>query len=187
MKYLIAGLGNIGAEYVHTRHNIGFDVVDKLAAALDAPFVSGKKSWVAEAKFRGKSLVIIKPTTYMNLSGEAVRYWKNELKLPEENLLIVADDLALPFGTLRLRPSGGAAGHNGLTSIIESLGTDKFPRLRFGIGSDFPKGRQVEYVLGHWGSMEAAELGDKIDLANEIIKSFSLQGLQPTMNQYNKK
>ena len=185
MKYLIAGLGNIGAEYVHTRHNIGFDIADKLAASLGATFTSGKKVWVAEAKFRGRTLVIIKPTTYMNLSGEAVRFWKNDLKLAEENLLIVADDLALPYGTLRLRPSGGAAGHNGLTSIIECLGTDKFPRLRFGIGSDYPKGRQADFVLGHWSGHESAGLPEKVSLAEEIVKSFVTQGIQPTMNQYN--
>jgi PTH1 family peptidyl-tRNA hydrolase len=185
VKYLVAGLGNIGSEYQHTRHNVGFDVADKLAASLGASFVSGKKSWVAEAKFRGRNLVIIKPTTYMNLSGEAVRYWKNELKLDNENLLIVADELALPFGTLRLRPAGGAAGHNGLTSIIECLGTDKFPRLRFGIGADYPKGRQVDFVLGHWSSSESAVLGEKLTLAEEMVKSFIWQGIQPTMNQYN--
>jgi peptidyl-tRNA hydrolase, PTH1 family len=185
VKYLVAGLGNIGAEYQHTRHNIGFDVADKLAASLGAVFASGKKSWVAEAKFRGRSLVIIKPTTYMNLSGEAVRYWKNELKLENESLLIVADELALPFGTLRLRPAGGPAGHNGLTSIIECLGTDKFPRLRFGIGADYPKGRQSDFVLGHWSSTESAVLAEKISLAEEIVKSFIMQGIQTTMNQYN--
>lgn len=185
MKYLIAGLGNIGAEYVHTRHNIGFDVADKLAASLGAVYASGKKVWVAEAKFRGRSVVIIKPTTYMNLSGEAVRFWKNDLKVPDENLLIVADDLALPFGTLRLRPSGGAAGHNGITSIIECLGTEKFPRLRFGLGNDYPKGRQADFVLGNWTGQEAAALPERIALAEEIVKSFIMQGIQPTMNQYN--
>ncbi len=186
MKYLIAGLGNIGPEYIHTRHNIGFDVADKLAASLDATFSSGKKVWLAEGRLRGRSITIIKPTTYMNLSGEAVRFWKNELKIADENLLIVTDDLALPFGTLRLRPSGGPAGHNGLISIIECLGTEKFSRLRFGIGSDFPKGRQADFVLGNWSSQEGSMLPERILKAEEIVKSFIMQGVQPTMNQYNK-
>lgn len=185
MKYLIAGLGNIGAEYVHTRHNVGFDVADKLAASLDISFTSGKKVWVAEGKFRGRQVVIIKPTTYMNLSGEAVRFWKNDLKIADENLLIVTDDLALPFGTLRMRPSGGAAGHNGLTSIIECLGNEKFARLRFGIGADYPKGRQADFVLGRWTSQESAILPEKVGLAEEMVKSYLIQGIQATMNQYN--
>ncbi len=187
MKYLIAGLGNIGAEYVHTRHNIGFDVVDAIARDLEVSFSSGKKAWVAEARFKGRSLVLIKPTTYMNLSGEAVRYWLQDQKISIENSLTIADELALPFGVLRLRGAGGAAGHNGISSIIECLGNDKFPRLRFGIGSDFPKGRQVDYVLGNWTSEQAAGLPERIKLAGDIVKSFCTQGIQPTMNAYNNK
>lgn len=185
MKYLIAGLGNIGPEYVHTRHNIGFDIVELLAKSLGTSFQSGKKAWVAEGKFKGRTLFMIKPTTYMNLSGEAVRFWKNELRLQNENLLIAADELALPFGSLRLRPSGSAAGHNGITSVIEMLQTDQFPRLRFGIGGVYPKGRQVDYVLGHWTSDESKVLGERIELAVEMIKAFATQGIQPAMNQYN--
>ncbi len=187
MKYLIAGLGNIGPDYVHTRHNIGFDVVDSLANTLETNFKSDKKVWLAEARYKSRTLLIIKPTTYMNLSGEAVRYWMTTQKIPQENLIIVTDDLALPFGTLRLRPSGGAAGHNGLTSIIESLQTEKFARLRFGIGNDFPKGRQVDYVLGHWSSTESVVLAEKIKLAGDILKSFVSIGIQQTMNLYNNK
>lgn len=187
MKYLIAGLGNIGPDYVHTRHNVGFDVVDGLAKDLETSFTNDKKAWVAEARFKGRSLVLIKPTTFMNLSGEAVRYWLSFCKIPQENLLIVTDDLALPFGTLRMKPSGGAAGHNGLSSIIACLGHERFARLRFGIGSDFPKGRQADFVLGHWTPGEAAELSDKIKMAEEMVKSFVSLGIQQTMNLYNNK
>jgi len=187
MKYLIVGLGNIGQEYVHTRHNIGFDVADALAKALDAPFTSDRKAWKAEGKFKGRTVVILKPTTFMNLSGEAVRYWLGSLKISPENLLIVNDDLALPFGTLRLRPSGGAAGHNGLTSIIECLGNERFARLRFGIGNDYPKGRQADYVLGHWKAEEAAALPARVDTAVEIAKAFVGVGIQAAMNAYNNK
>jgi peptidyl-tRNA hydrolase, PTH1 family len=187
LKYLIVGLGNIGLDYVHTRHNIGFDVVEAVASSLDASFKNDKKAWLAEAKYKGRALFLAKPTTFMNLSGEAVRYWLTSLKIPRENLLIVSDDLALPFGSLRLKPSGGAAGHNGLTSIIECLQTDQFARLRFGIGSDFPKGRQSDYVLGKWSSEEGALLPEKIDGASEIVKSFTTLGIQPTMNLFNNK
>jgi peptidyl-tRNA hydrolase, PTH1 family len=187
LKYLIVGLGNIGLDYVHTRHNIGFDVVEAVASSLDASFKNDKKAWLAEAKYKGRALFLAKPTTFMNLSGEAVRYWLTSLKIPRENLLIVSDDLALPFGSLRLKPSGGAAGHNGLTSIIECLQTDQFARLRFGIGSDFPKGRQSDYVLGKWSSEEAAHLPEKIIMASDIVKSFSTIGIQPTMNLFNNK
>ena len=187
MKYLIAGLGNSGPDYIHTRHNIGFDVADSLAKSLEVKFSNDKKAWVAEARFKGRSLVIIKPTTFMNLSGEAVRYWLTTQKIPQENLIIVTDDIALPFGSLRLRPAGGAAGHNGLTSIIECLQSEKFARLRFGIGSNFPKGRQADYVLGHWTGEEAAVLPEKIKLAEEIVKGFVSIGIQQTMNLYNNK
>lgn len=187
LKYLIVGLGNIGLDYVHTRHNIGFDVVDAVASSLGATFKNDKKAWLAEAKYKGRALFLLKPTTFMNLSGEAVRYWLTSLKIPRENMLIVSDDLALPFGSLRLKPSGGAAGHNGLTSIIECLQTDQFARLRFGIGSDFPKGRQSDYVLGKWSSEEGALLPEKINMASDIVKSFTAIGIQPTMNLFNNK
>lgn len=187
MKYLIAGLGNIGPDYVHTRHNIGFDVADALAKSLSTDFSSNKKVWVAEGKLKGRQVAIIKPTTYMNLSGEAIRYWLQELKIPKENLLVITDDLALPFGTLRMKPSGGAAGHNGLTNIIECLQTEQFARLRFGVGNDYPKGKQVDYVLGHWASAESAMLVPRVELAVEMIKSFVSAGLAQTMNTYNNK
>jgi len=187
VKYLIAGLGNVGPDYVHTRHNIGFDVVEHVAKSLEAEFSSEKKAWLAEARYKGRSLTIIKPTTFMNLSGEAVRFWMNSLKIPQENILIITDDLALPFGTLRLKPSGGAAGHNGLSNIIECLQNERFARLRFGIGSQFPKGRQVDFVLGRWTSEEAAALPDRIKIAEEIVKSFVSAGIQATMNQFNNK
>jgi PTH1 family peptidyl-tRNA hydrolase len=187
MKYLIAGLGNIGPDYVHTRHNIGFDVADALAKSLSTDFSSGKKVWIAEGKLKGRQVHIIKPTTYMNLSGEAIRYWLQELKIPKENLLVVTDDLALPFGTLRMKPSGGAAGHNGLTNIIECLQTEQFARLRFGIGNNYPKGKQVDYVLGHWTTTESADLVPRVEIAVEMIKSFVSAGLALTMNTYNNK
>lgn len=187
MKYLIAGLGNIGPDYVHTRHNIGFDVADVLAKSLATDFSSGKKVWIAEGKLKGRQVYIIKPTTYMNLSGEAIRYWLQELKIPKENLLVVTDDLALPFGTLRMKPSGGAAGHNGLTNIIECLQTEQFARLRFGIGNNYPKGKQVDYVLGHWTTSESVDLLPRVETAVEMIKSFVSAGLALTMNTYNNK
>jgi len=187
MKYLIAGLGNIGPDYVHTRHNIGFDVADALAKSLATDFSSGKKVWIAEGKLKGRQVYIIKPTTYMNLSGEAIRYWLQELKIPKENLLVVTDDLALPFGTLRMKPSGGAAGHNGLTNIIECLQTEQFARLRFGIGNNYPKGKQVDYVLGHWTTSESVDLLPRVETAVEMIKSFVSAGLALTMNTYNNK
>ncbi len=187
MKFLIAGLGNIGPDYVNTRHNIGFDVADAVANSLSASFSSGKKAWVAEARHKGKQLIIIKPTTFMNLSGEAVRYWMQDQKIARENVLVVTDDLALPFGTLRMRPAGGAAGHNGITSIIECLGTDQFARLRFGIGNNYSKGRQVDYVLGNWDKNEAAALPERIAVAEEMVKSFAAIGLSMTMNAFNNK
>lgn len=187
MKYLIAGLGNIGPDYVHTRHNIGFDVADALAKSLATDFSSGKKVWIAEGKLKGRQVYIIKPTTYMNLSGEAIRYWLQELKIPKENLLVVTDDLALPFGTLRMKPSGGAAGHNGLTNIIECLQTEQFARLRFGIGNNYTKGKQVDYVLGHWTTSESVDLLPRVETAVEMIKSFVSAGLALTMNTYNNK
>lgn len=185
MKYLIACLGNIGAEYENTRHNAGFRIGDRLAKDLEATFVTSRLAQVAEVKFRGKTLIIIKPTTYMNLSGRAVKYWLDEEKIPLENLLVVSDEIALPLGTIRLRKKGADAGHNGLTDIIEKLGTNVFCRLRFGIGNDFPQGHQVDYVLGEWKPSEEPLVDETMDRAVEAIKSFIVQGPDRTMNQFN--
>ena len=187
MKYLVACLGNIGSEYNNTRHNVGFDVADALATDLNGTFKVDRLASVCSAKFKARTLVIIKPTTYMNLSGKAVKYWLEKEKIPIENLLVVLDDIALPFGSLRLRPKGSDAGHNGLSDIIQALGTNQFARLRFGIGNDFSRGRQVEYVLGKWPKEEEVELPFKINNAVEVIKSFTTIGLARTMNSYNNK
>ena len=187
MKYLIACLGNIGAEYDNTRHNIGFKIADRLAKDLEGTFTTGRLAQVSEMKYKGKTLVVIKPTTYMNLSGKAVKYWLQQEKIPMENLLVVNDDIALPLGTLRLRKQGADGGHNGLTDIIEKLGTSVFCRLRFGLGDDFPRGRQIDFVLGQWKASEEPIVDQKVDEAVEIIKSFVVQGPDRTMNQFNKK
>ena len=187
MKYLIVGLGNIGAEYAETRHNIGFNVLDALAEASNTVFTTQRYGDVAEAKYKGRTLVLLKPSTYMNLSGKAVRYWMDAGKIPPENLLVVSDDIALPFGTLRLRPKGSAGGHNGLKNIAESLGHNNYARLRFGIGGDFPKGFQVDYVLGTWTKEEADALPERLDMAGEVIRSFATAGLERTMNAFNNK
>lgn len=176
MKYLIAGLGNIGDEYANTRHNIGFDVVEALARLSGVSFQNGRYADIARLKVKNKSLILIKPTTYMNLSGKAVRYWLETEKIPMENLLVVVDDIALPPGMLRLRMKGGPGGHNGLISIIETLGTEEFARLRFGIGNDFAKGYQTEYVLGKWTKAEEELLIPKIGEAVEMIKAHVLAG-----------
>lgn len=187
MKYLIVGLGNIGAEYEYTRHNIGFMVLDALAEASNIVFKSERYGDVAEIKVKNKHLILLKPSTYMNLSGNAVRYWMQKEKIPLENVLVVVDDLALPLGTLRLKGKGSDAGHNGLRNIQEVLGTQNYGRLRFGIGNDFPKGMQVDFVLSRFSSQERADLKPRIELSEEIIKSFCLAGIQITMNQYNNK
>ncbi|MGC9341700.1 MAG: aminoacyl-tRNA hydrolase [Bacteroidales bacterium] len=187
MKYLITGLGNPGEQYAHTRHNIGFDILDALAAASNISFKDKRYGYISEFKFKARIFHLLKPTTYVNLSGRAVHYYLKKHKIPEENLLVIADDIALPFGKLRLKPSGGDAGHNGLNHIIQILGTSKFPRLRFGIGNDFPKGYQVNYVLGNWSEDEKKVLPERIDLACEIIKSFGTIGIDFTMNHYNNK
>jgi PTH1 family peptidyl-tRNA hydrolase len=172
MKYLIAGLGNIGDEYAGTRHNIGFIVLDAFTRLSGVSFQSGRYADVARLRIKNKSLVLIKPSTYMNLSGKAVRYWLDAEKIPLENLLVVVDDIALPPGQLRLRMKGGAGGHNGLISIIEILGTEEFVRLRFGIGNNFAKGFQTEYVLGKWSKAEEELLVPKVAEAVEMIKTF---------------
>jgi len=187
VKYLIAGLGNIGDEYARTRHNIGFDILDALAGASNISFKDKRYGFVAEYRYRARSYWLLKPSTFVNLSGHAVRYWLRKLKLPVENLLVVVDDIALPFGTLRLRARGGDAGHNGLNHIQTILGTAGYARLRFGIGNEFHQGRQVDYVLGDWDEDEAARLPGRIEMAGEIIKSFGVIGLERTMNMYNNK
>lgn len=185
MKYLIAGLGNIGTDYHHTRHNIGFDVADAFAAKHGALFRSDRLADVAEIKWKGRIFVVIKPTTYMNLSGKAVKYWMDKEKIPAENVLVIMDELALPLDVIRLRPGGSDAGHNGLKSIQEAIGTNQYPRLRFGIGNDFPKGRQIDYVLGKWSAKEEPVVQQKIDKCTEVIESFASIGLQRSMNNYN--
>ncbi|WP_298741728.1 aminoacyl-tRNA hydrolase [uncultured Chitinophaga sp.] len=185
MKYLIAGLGNIGEEYKHTRHNIGFDVADAFVAKHGGSFRSDRLADVAECKWKGKVFVVIKPTTYMNLSGKAVKYWLDKEKVPVEHLLVIMDELALPLNVLRLRPGGSDAGHNGLKSIQELLGTNQYPRLRFGIGNNFPKGRQVDYVLGKWGDKELPVVEQKIEKSVEIIEAIASIGIERTMNNYN--
>jgi PTH1 family peptidyl-tRNA hydrolase len=187
MKYLVAGLGNLGNEYAHTRHNIGFDILDALAGASNISFKDKRYGFVSEMKYRARTYVLLKPSTYMNLSGNAVRYWLNKEKLPIENLLVVLDDLALPFGTLRLRARGGDAGHNGLNHIQTIMGTTNYARLRFGVGNDFYPGKQVDYVLSGWTAEQEKALPERIELAGEIIKSFGAIGLQRTMNEYNNK
>ncbi len=187
MKYLIVGLGNIGSEYDGTRHNIGFSVLDALAKASNVIFEDKRYGFVGEMKVKGQQLVLLKPSTYMNLSGNAVRYWMNKENIPVERTLIIVDDLALPLGTLRMKPSGSDAGHNGLKHIAATLGTQAYPRLRFGIGNDFPKGGQVDFVLGHFSAEEQDALKERIEMAGEMIKSFCLAGINITMNQFNKK
>ena len=187
MKYLITGLGNIGSEYDNTRHNIGFKVLDALAKASNTVFTDRRYGAVAEVKVKGRTLVLLKPSTYMNLSGNAVRYWLQQEKIPVENMLIIVDDISLPFGTLRLRPKGSDAGHNGLKDVARVVGNENYARLRFGVGGDFPRGAQVDYVLGQFPPEERAKLPERIDVACDIIKSFCLAGIALTMNQYNKK
>lgn len=185
MKYLIAGLGNIGPEYAETRHNIGFMVIDALAAKKEVSFSPARYGDMATFRFKGRIFHLLKPSTYMNRSGRPVLYWMNKEKIELENLLVVTDDIALPSGTLRMRPKGGAGGHNGLTDIIDQLGTNQFARLRFGIGGDYPKGFQSQYVLGKWTDEELSLIKPQTKKAAEMIVSFGLQGVAQTMNQYN--
>lgn len=187
MKFLIVGLGNIGSEYENTRHNIGFKVVDHLAAEAKVSFRTDRYAAVAEAKFKGKTFILIKPSTYMNLSGNAVRYWMQEEKIPLENVMVVTDDLALPFGKLRMRGQGSDGGHNGLKHIQQILNTASYARLRFGVGAEFSKGQQVDYVLGEWSDEEKKTLQEKIEQAAKSIQSFGFIGLARTMNQFNTK
>jgi len=187
LKYLIAGLGNVGAEYENTRHNIGFEVLDALAGDLKTTFEIGRHALIVNAKLKGRQMVLIKPTTYMNLSGKAVKYWLDKEDIPIENLLIVFDDLDLDLGVLRMRPKGSGGTHNGINHIIETLGTNEFARLRTGIGKDFARGFQVEYVLGKWTKNEEKVLIEKIPVAVEMVKNYVLSGTQNTMNQFNRR
>lgn len=187
MKYLIAGLGNIGSEYAETRHNIGFKVLDALAAASNAVFRTERYGDVAEMRFKGRTFLLLKPSTYMNNSGNAVRYWLRKEKVEPAELLVVLDDLALPLGTIRMRAKGNDGGHNGLKSIDACIGTNAYPRLRCGIGHDFRQGQQVEYVLGEWLPEEKETLRSVIGMASEAVLSFGTQGVERTMNLFNKK
>ncbi len=187
MKYLITGLGNIGPEYWGTRHNIGFRVVNHLVESLEGRFTEERYGAIARVRVKNRELVVLKPNTFMNLSGNAVRYWTQRENIPLENLLVVVDDLALPFGSLRLKPKGSDAGHNGLKNIAQLLGTQEYARLRFGIGNDFPRGKQIDYVLGQFPPEQLEQMPPLLDRAVEIIRSFCLAGVQHTMNQYNNK
>jgi peptidyl-tRNA hydrolase, PTH1 family len=187
MKYLVVGLGNIGPEYAMTRHNAGFMVLDRIAATENLSFKMERLAYHTEWKFKGRQINLIKPTTFMNLSGKALNYWMKQLGVPIENVLVVVDDLALGFGVLRLKPKGSSAGHNGLKDIEAVLGNNLYPRLRFGIGSDFSKGRQVDFVLGKFNEDELAGLVDRLDKSKEIIESFCTVGLERTMNFFNEK
>jgi PTH1 family peptidyl-tRNA hydrolase len=186
-KFLIIGLGNIGDEYANTRHNIGFRVLDTIAKNNGLKFRIDRLAAVCEYKFKGKTLILIKPSTYMNLSGKAVNYWMQAEKIPKENILVITDDLALPFGTLRMKGKGSDGGHNGLKNIQEVLNTGDYARLRFGVGSEFVKGKQVDYVLGTWGEAEEKLIEPRIKLASEMIQGFATIGLQRTMTNYNNK
>jgi PTH1 family peptidyl-tRNA hydrolase len=186
-KFLIVGLGNIGSEYKNTRHNIGFDVLDFLAKEDGVSFSEGRLADVAQLKIKGKPIVLIKPTTYMNLSGKAVNYWLQQEKINLENLLVIVDELALPLGKLRINPKGSDGGHNGLRNIQETLNTTNYNRLRFGIGNQFSKGKQVDFVLGKWTDEEQKQLQERIKIASDAIKSFAYIGLERTMNSFNTK
>lgn len=184
-KFLITGLGNIGAEYAHTRHNIGFDVIDEFVLKHRGFFKSARLADVAEIKWKGKIFICLKPTTYMNLSGRAVKYWMDKEKISLENSLTIVDDIALPLDKLRLRKSGSDAGHNGLRDIQNILGTDVYPKLRFGIGNNFPKGMQVEYVLSKWFKEEIPIVKIKIEKCIDVIESFAAVGIDKTMSLVN--
>lgn len=186
-KYLIACLGNIGAEYAHTRHNIGFLVADTLAQAHNVTFSTERLGYIAEIKVKGRTFILLKPTTYMNLSGKAVRYWLEKENIPIENLLVITDDLNIPFGTIRLKGKGSDGGHNGLKDIQAQLNTQNYARLRFGISSNFESGKQIDYVLGEWTAEEKALLPERLGKCAEAVLSYGLAGLQITMNSFNNK
>lgn len=186
-KFLLVGLGNKGEKYVETRHNAGFLVLDELAKKFDVNFEPNRFGDMAKFKNKGRTFILLKPDTYMNLSGKAVKFWVNHEKIPLENLLIIGDDIALPFGSIRLKGKGGAAGHNGFENVQQLLGTAQYPRLRFGIGNDFSKGGQVDYVLGNWTDDEWEQLPPRIEKAAEACLAFGMQGLGLTMTQFNGK
>ena len=185
MKYLIVGLGNPGSEYAETRHNIGFKVLDALAGASNTIFSPGRLGDIAEIKHKGRTMILVKPSTYMNLSGKAVNYWMQEEKIPVERTMIITDDLALPFGKMRIKGKGSDGGHNGLKSINATLNTQEYPRLRFGIGNNFNQGQQVDYVLGQWNEEELKTLEARIKIAAEATLAFTTMGLPRTMNMFN--
>ncbi len=187
MKFLIVGLGNPGEKYSETRHNIGFKVLDFFAKEYSASFALNKLAEVATVKYKGRTIVLVKPTTFMNLSGKAVNYWMQSEKIPRENVLIITDDLALPFGKLRMKGKGSDGGHNGLKDIQAVLNSQEYARLRFGVGSEFNKGQQVDYVLGEWNEEEKITLNERIQIATKFIKGFTTIGLQMTMTQWNNK
>ncbi|MCH5319246.1 MAG: aminoacyl-tRNA hydrolase [Paramuribaculum sp.] len=187
MKYLIVGLGNIGDEYKSTRHNIGFMILDAFAKASNISFTTDRYGDVAKVRLKNKQLVLLKPSTYMNLSGTAVRYWKEKEKIELDHILVLVDDIALPFGAIRIKPGGSDAGHNGLKNITACLGTDRFPRLRFGIGSDFARGQQIDYVLGAFTLDQRQMLPVRIDYAIDAMKTFVLSGIDVAMCNYNNK
>lgn len=186
-KYLIVGLGNMGPDYVGTRHNIGFMIADKIAETAGATFSSCRYGDMAHVRVKNVEMLLLKPSTFMNLSGVAVRYWMNKEKLPLENLLILVDDIALPFGTIRLRSGGSDAGHNGLKNIASELGTQTYARLKFGIGGNFPKGAQIDYVLGQFDEEERKALAPRIEVAADAVKAFALSGMAFAMNHFNNK
>jgi PTH1 family peptidyl-tRNA hydrolase len=186
-KFLIVGLGNIGSEYANTRHNIGFKILDYVANAEGIAFQTQKLGDVAELKIKGRTLLLLKPNTYMNLSGKAVNYWLEKEKIEKENLLVITDDLNLAFGTIRIKTKGTDGGHNGLKNIQLLLNSSEYPRFRFGISDAFKKGKQVDYVLGEWDETEKEQLKERLALSAEIVKSFALAGLNTTMNTFNGK
>ncbi|WP_286926145.1 aminoacyl-tRNA hydrolase [Flavobacterium sp. UBA4197] len=186
-KFLIVGLGNIGAEYANTRHNIGFKVLDHLARKESLSFETVKLGSLTEYRIKGRTLLLLKPNTYMNLSGKAVQYWMDKEKIAKENVLVITDDLNLSFGTIRIKAKGSDGGHNGLKNIQLILNSVEYPRFRFGISDQFKKGQQVDYVLGEWSEEEKAKLPERLDMAVEVIQSFALSGLANTMNTFNGK
>lgn len=186
-KFLIVGLGNIGAEYVNTRHNIGFKVVDYIAKEAGVEFSTVKLGSLAEVKIKGRTLLLLKPNTYMNLSGKALQYWMEKEKIAKENILVITDDLNLSFGTLRMKPKGSDGGHNGLKSIQAVLNSAEYPRLRFGISDEFKKGQQVDYVLGDWSDVETNNLKERLETSSKAVQEFALAGIAHAMNTYNGK
>lgn len=187
MKFLILGIGNKGEKYENTRHNIGFKIVEKVAEKIEAKFNTANYGWIAEGKYKGKKVILLKPDTYVNLSGNALHFWMQRENIPIENILVVTDDLALPFGALRLKPKGSDAGHNGLKNIQEILKTQAYPRLRFGISSNFDKGKQVDFVIGEWSPEEQEQLSERIEVFANAVLSFVFAGLTNTMNTFNGK